>query len=286
MESKNQKVSVVYLIWIPYGVELFRDFAVSYKKYNSGFEHRLILLFNGVNSLDDINPFHAVAKQFDLSYDSFCKQNDQDLETYFWLAEQFNSSYFLFLNSFSLILDNNWLLKLIKHMDDPKVGIISPSGSYQSYCNTVFFNNSWKWDNNKSLKENYLKYKLLIKAIFYWRFLFPSFPNPHIRTNAFLISRKLFLSLKRKKIKNKFMAYQLESGYNSITRQINKKGYEALIVDKNGEAYKITEWNKANIFWKGNQEDLLIDDKQTEYYRSSNNATKNKLNQLAWGKSK
>ncbi len=82
------------------------------------------------------------------------------------------------------------------------------------------------------------------------------------------------------------MAYQLESGYNSITRQIIKKGYEVLIVDKNGEAYKITEWNKANIFWKENQEDLLIGDKQTEYYKSANSATKNKLSQLAWGESK
>ena len=105
----------------------------------------------------------------------------------------------MFLNSFSLILDNDWLLKLTKHIDDPKVGIISPSGSYQSYYDTVFFNNSWKWGGNKSLKENYLKYKLLIKAIFTGVFLFPPFPNPHIRTNAFLISRKLFFKLKNKK---------------------------------------------------------------------------------------
>ena len=283
MKSENPKVSVVYLIWIPFGVELFRNFAISYKKYNSGFEHRLILLFNGVNSSDETNPFHEVAKQFNLAYISFIKQNGLDLEAYFWLAGQSDSNYLLFLNSFSLILNDNWLLKLMQHASRPKVGIISPSGSYQSYYSTVFRNNSWKWDNNKLLKENYLKYKLLIKTIFYWRFLFPSFPNPHIRTNAFLISRELFLSLKRKKLKNKFMAYRLESGYNSITRQIIKKGYEALIVDKNGEAYKITEWGKANIFWKGNQEDLLIGDKQTEQYRLANNATKNKLNQIAWG---
>src|SRR5687768_3513750 len=172
MEPENPKVSVVYLIWIPYGVELFRNFAISYKNYNAGFEHRLILLFNGVNNLDDINPFHAVAKKLGLSYDSFFKQSGLDLEAYFWLAEQFNSSYFLFLNSFSVLLDNNWLLKLIKHMDDPKVGVIAPSGSHQSYYSTVFRNNSWKWENNKSIKENYLKYKLLIKAIFCWRFLF------------------------------------------------------------------------------------------------------------------
>ena len=71
MESENRKVSVVYLIWIPHGVILFQDFVTSYKKYNSGFDHRLILLFNGVSSLNDTNPFHAIAKQFDLSYDSF-----------------------------------------------------------------------------------------------------------------------------------------------------------------------------------------------------------------------
>jgi len=279
------KVSVVYLIWVPYGVTLFQDFVISYKKHNSGSEHRLILLFNGVNDLNDTNPFHAVAKQFDLSYESFYKKNGLDLEAYFWLAKQFDSRYFLFLNSFSLILDNDWLLKLMKHMNSSKAGIISPSGSYQSYYSTVFLNNSWRWDKSKSLKENYLKYKLLLKAIFYWRFLFPPFPDQHIRTNAFLITRKLFLSLRINSLKNKFMAYQLESGYKSMTRQIIEKGYDVLVVDKNGKAYKISEWNKANIFWKGNQEDLLIGDKQTEYYRSSNDATRNKLRQLAWGES-
>ncbi len=44
MKTENPKVSVVYLIWIPYGVELFRDFATSYKKYTSGFEHQLGLI--------------------------------------------------------------------------------------------------------------------------------------------------------------------------------------------------------------------------------------------------
>jgi hypothetical protein len=283
MASENTKVSVVYLIWIPYGVELFRNFATSYKKFNPGLNHRLILLFNGVNTLEDINPFNEVAIFFGLNYESFCKQNGQDLEAYFWLAKQLNSSYFLFLNSFSLILDNNWLLKLMKNMDDPKVGIVSPSGSYQSYYNTVFFYNSWKWDNIRSLKENFLKYKLLLKAFVYWRFLFPAFPNPHIRTNAFLIRGELFLNLRRNKLKNKFMTYRLESGFSSITRQLIKKGFQALVVDKNGKAYQIHEWNRPNIFWKGNQEDLLIADKQSEEYRLAPPTIKSKLKELAWG---
>lgn len=286
MESENSKVSVVYLIWVPYGVELFKDFVISYKKYSSGFSHRLVLLFNGVNSLDDTHSFHTVARQSHLEYESFYKQSGLDLDSYFWLSKQIQSNYILFLNSFTLFLDNNWLLKLMKPVEDPKVGIISPSGSYQSYYSTVFLKNSWRWENTKSLKENYLKYKLLLKAIFYWRFLFPPFPNPHIRTNAFLISRELFLSLKIKKLKNKLMAYQLESGYNSITRQIIKRKYEVLIVNKEGKTYKVNEWSNTNIFWKGNQEDLLISDKQTEYYRSSDDDIKNKLCQLAWGKLK
>ena len=285
MESPNSKVSVVYLIWPPYGVELFRNFLISYKKYSPGFEHNLVLLFNGATGLDDTEPFREISRQFNLSCDSISKQSSLDLEAYFWVAKQFNSTYFLFLNSFCVILDDNWLLKLIKHMNDARVGIVSPSGSYQSFYNTVFFNNSWKWNNHQSLKENYLKYKLLIKAVLYWRFLFPPFPNPHIRTNAFLIRRELFLSLKRKKIRNKFMAYRLESCYNSINRQIIKKGYDVLIVDKGGRAYKIKEWNSTKIFWKGKQEDLLISDKQTEYYLSSNEKTKNELSYLAWGKS-
>ena len=47
------------------------------------------------------------------------------------------------------------------------------------------------------------------------------------------------------------MAYRLESGYKSITKQIIKKGYDVLIVDKNGKYIRYQEWNKANIFGKG-----------------------------------
>ncbi len=85
-------------------------------------------------------------------------------------------------------------------------------------------------------------------------------------------------------MKNKFTAYQLESGYNSITKQIIKHGYEVLIADKNGKAYKIKEWGNTNIFWNGHQEDLLISDKQTTLYKESDEKTKNKLSELAWGK--
>ena len=284
MKSENPKVSVVYLVWIPYGVELFRNFIMSYNKYDAGLKHDLILLFNGVNATEDTAPFHEVAKQFDLSYNSFTRQSGLDLDAYFWIAEQLDSSYFFFLNSFSRILADNWLQKLVRYMSNPKIGIISPSGSYQSYYSSVFINNSWKWDREKSVKENYSKYSLLIKAFFYWRFLFPSFPNPHIRTSAFLISRQLFLDIKRKELENKFMAYKLESGYYSITRQILKKGLEVLVVDQDGEAYKIPEWIRTNIFWKGDQQGLLISDKQSEEYRLSNDAIKNKLTKLAWGK--
>lgn len=284
MKSKNPKITVVYLAWIPYGVELFFNFATSYKKFDAGLKHDLILLFNGVNSTDDTIPFHEVAKKFSLSYESFTKKDGLDLDAYFWIAEQLNCDYFLFLNSFSIMLADNWLQKSMQYTSNPKIGLISPSGSYQSYYSSVFINNSCTWDKMKSFKENYSKYKLLIKNLFYWRFFFPSFPNPHIRTNVFLISRELFLSLKRKKLKNKFMAYKLESGYNSITRQIISKGLEVLIVDKAGESYKIPEWVKQNIFWKGHQEDLLISDKQSEEYRLANDAKKNELTQLAWGR--
>jgi len=78
-------------------------------------------------------------------------------------------------------------------------------------------------------------------------------------------------------------AYRLESGYNNITAQIKRKGLEAIVVDKHGNAYKEDEWISSNVFWKGEQENLLVSDNQTMKYALANEETKRYFSLLAWG---
>ena len=281
--SEN-RVSVVHLIWYPLGTEPFRNFISSYCKYKSGHPHELVLLFNGFSNAEDMLPYLQIIEEKKIPYQKLVSNGGrQDLEVYFWAAAQLESTYLLFLNSYSQFLAEGWLEKYMQQSDNPRIGIVGATGSWQSYYRSVFINNDWKWNNTKSPRENFRKFKLLIKASFYWKLLFPDFPNPHIRTNAFMIRRELMTSLKLKKLKNKFAAYQLESGYNSVTSQVLQKGFEAIVIDRFGKSYKKREWVQSKVFWMESQQDLLVSDNQTRMYDLADEETRNKLSFLAWG---
>ncbi len=266
------------------GTGAFNNFISSYCKYNSGHPHQLVLLFNGVSKEEEITPYLKIIAEKKIPFQKLIHYGScHDLDAYFWAAAQLDSRYLLFLNSYSVILDEGWLERFMLQKEVKNVGIIGATGSWQSYYRTVFINNSWRWENARSVKENIRKFKLLIKASIYWRFLFPDFPNPHIRTNAFMMEREVMVSLKRKPIKKKFAAYKLESGVNSLTAQVLAKGMEVVVVDRWGRSYKKGEWAQARIFWKENQQDLLISDNQTRKYDQADEKTRTWLSLLAWG---
>ena len=139
-------------------------------------------------------------------------------------------------------------------------------------------------EKGKSIIDHYKKYKLLIKAMIYWRLKFPDFPNPHIRTNAFMINRKLMLRIKYKRLKNKFMAYIMESGRNSITKQVLSMGFDVVVIDRWGGNYNIEQWPDSKTFWIDDQQNLLISDNQTRLYEKAEEEEKSKLAYLAWGR--
>ncbi len=277
-------IAIVHLIWVPYGTGLFEQFVASYRKYKAGYEHQLILLFNGVLQHDELTPYIDIAKKNNLSYQTivysgFC----QDITAYYWVAERVNNSHILFLNSYCELLADNWLVHFARHLNNPKIGMIGATGSWQSYSSSVFQTNSLRWQQGKTLNENFSKYKLFLKTLLYWRFFFPSFPNPHIRTNGFMIEKNVLLSCKKGTLKTKFQAYLFESGRNSLSRQIISKGLTIFIIDKSGNLYEIKNWNKSSIFWSSEQENLLIADNQTKLYSNGDTSLKRKLAHLAWG---
>ena len=281
--DKPDYVSVIHLIWLPYGVALFEQFVASYRKYDSGVEHELVLLFNGVYDKGELLPYLSVIEKYNipcrtLVYEGAC----QDIDAYLWAAGQLNSSYVIFLNSYVEFLAANWLGHFMKHASQ-NVGMVGASGSWQSYYRSAI-DSPWKWESHKSINENLKKYRRFLKATFWWSRFFYDFPNPHVRSNAFLMKRELFLSLERLPLKNKFMAYVLESGKKSITNQVLRKGLNVLIVDRNGNAWVKEQWAESAIFWRSNQVNLLIADNQTRLYDNADTLNKRKMTRLAWGK--
>lgn len=281
----DTKVYVVYLAWLPYGIGYFKSFLASYKKYDAGCRHELIIAFNGFTEASDHVPEdyieYAKEEGVELSgYYSF--PGGQDIDIYFSVARLLEEGLILFLNTYSEINGSGWLKFYVDAKTD-QVGLISATGSNLSYYSAVFQKNVLGWEQGKTIGYHFQKYKLFIKAFLYWRFLFKPFPNPHARSNAFLVSRRNFVEIQKGIIDTKFKAYQFESGRKSMTNYFLKNGKQVLIIDRYGNTYSIGQWKNSKTFWYGNQENLLISDNQTGIYRDADIENRNVMTKLAWG---
>jgi hypothetical protein len=111
-----------------------------------------------------------------------------------------------------------------------------------------------------------------------WRkLIYPSFPNPHIRTAGFIIAsdvlRRIWpggLWYTVELLGYQKFRYLPEHGRGNISQRIESLGLKLLVVDRDGRVWEKADWEKSNTFRSGRQEGLLIADKQTlEYDRAS-----------------
>ena len=281
MHERN--IAVVYLSWLPAGINHFTIFIQSYINHSASLQHDLLILFNGVKDKNELIPYYNLLSVNEISFQEFSLPGGQDIKAYQWIANKIHHKHILFLNTYAEILKDNWLLHFDNAMKKSNAGIVGATGSWQSHYTTVFKKFPLQWEFSKPARYNYRKYKLFLKAFFYWQFLFKSFPSPHIRTSSFYINRETFLKCKTKDIKTKFDAYLFENGRKSLSNKLLKKGLTLIVIDKYGATFSGKEWKESNTFWINNQENLLIADNQTKLYEQSSNEEKSKLSNLAWG---
>ena len=282
--GSSTQITVVYIMWIPLGNKPFDEFIDSYCNFAAGVAHDVVIVFKGnEEEIKHIEQYQKKLSDNNIKYKALFHSEGLDIDTYLFSARQIQTPLIFFINTRSLILAENWLKKYADHFNTNNAGIVSATGSYQSYYTSVMAKNSLKWESGYGVKYNFRKYKLLLKAFFYWRFLFKPFPNPHVRTNTFMIKRDIFLQIKKPVIKQKIDAYKFESGRNSITVQVMRMRYNVLLLDRYGKTYTIPEWPNSNTFWKGSQENLLISDNQTRLYEQADETNKKLMTKLAWG---
>lgn len=155
-----------------------------------------------------------------------------DIGTYRRAALDATTGYVCFLNSFSRPLKANWLAMMLDVAQREDVGLVGCTSSKEAVpC--------------------------------------APFPNPHVRTNAFVMLRELFIELAPvDPTREECLAF--EAGPNSLTRQVKARGLRAVTVPR-------------RPFRWGNQRDLLVADNRTDDYQHAAPERRKFLQQLAWG---
>lgn len=112
---------------------------------------------------------------------------------------------------------------------------------------------------------------------------FPSFPNPHIRSNGFLVRRAHMMAARHGAIHDKLDACEFESGADSLTWQLRRQGLKALVVDRAGTGFDVADWPRSRTFRLGDQQGLLMTDNRTRDFDAQTPAARATQAWMSWG---
>jgi hypothetical protein len=197
-----------------------------------------------------------------------------DIGPYFAAAQEFAAPHFCFLNSFSVVLADDWLATLHGHVLRDGVGLVGATGSWESILSgaTVATGRApWHWRLSHGLAFTPLDQ------------LFDPFPNPHVRTNGFVIARETLLRVGRPRLDRKMHAHLFESGRGGLSAGVRAMGLRLLVVGRDRRAYEPDEWNTSRTFRDGGQENLLVADNQTIAFADADPAQRALLSSMTWG---
>lgn len=295
-------IGIIYLCRFAEGEEPVRSFLASYRAHEAGVDHDLHVVFKGFPDRASLDRFRAL---FDGLVINVIELDDSgfDLGAYVRAARAVTNRRVIFLNTFSRILADNWLRYFDNAMNEPGVGVAGATGSWQSNAASYerilkrLIQRLWGWSekdkpNAGTVAQLPLSIALQPRPAF--RYLFAPFyylyliyqygrhPNPHLRTNAIMVDRAQFLSLRLPDFRTKNDAYRVESGRLSLTRQYMAKGFKPVVIDRNGVSHAIEQWYASSTFWSGGQANLLIGDKRTRAYDAGTPEMRTYLEHSAW----
>jgi hypothetical protein len=279
--SRPDALGVVHLVWAPLGPGPVRSFLRSYHAHPPGIAHELVIVLNGA-------PAEASQNRADgsgagaLTHDGLAaelagtehrlielERPVLDLAAYGLSARALNHPRLCFLNSYSVILADGWLANLAQALDDRGTGLVGATASWESQS---------QWIRGRA---RYWPYQLArLRSA---RRDYPRFPNPHIRTTAFMIERAILLGMNLDAAHDKRDAYLLESGRRSITRQVLERALRAVVVGRDGRVYGVKDWAASRTYRSGEQENLLVADRRTADWLTASPRLRRRLSRDAWG---
>ncbi len=314
------QIGVFYLCRFAEGERPVRRFVDSYRAHPAGLEHDLHVIFKGFSSTTSLGAAQALFT--DLPFHSIeLEDKGYDIASYFAAAALVTNPRLIFFNTFAELLADDWLKKFADALDQPGVGLVGATGSWQSprslYVARVKRGLNWvrhpldylnylgrlraeplagNGDRSPprsgtagdatSVHARQMLRRLsgsvydLLRFDHYLHYV--PYPNPHVRTNAFMIERDRFLALRASSFRTKFGVYKFESGRQSLTQQVLKQGLRPVVVDRYGRIYEMADWKLSSTYWIDQQANLIVADNRTRDYAEGSRQFRARLQAHAW----
>ena len=295
----------MHLVRAQNDLDTLRRFLASYRANPGGVPHDFAVVFKGFRQPADADAHRAMLPAS--GHEAlFVSDVGFDITAYQAAIARWSGRYrhFCFLNSYSELLDPEWLGKLHAQAVLPGVGIAGATGSWNSHqANAlVWFRSKIPWAPKpvaqpiqaaaqaaparktlhhyrrvagEELERGWNAVQLVAQV--------DPFPNPHVRTNAFVILGELMASIATQPVRTKMDAYIFESGRKGLTCQTLRRGKKVVVVGRDGRGSEKEEWAESRTFWQSNQENLLVADNQTRDYEHGTQERRRYLASIAWG---
>ncbi|CAM3411917.1 hypothetical protein MYCO108962_19155 [Mycobacterium colombiense] len=266
------ELTVIHLARGSNGRVPLERFLESYRAHNAGVAHQFLVVFKGYADQNTLTEHEALARTFGAETLRLARDDLFDIGAYHEATREIDTRYVAFFNSFSEILADEWLARLYHGIRQEGVGLVGVTGSWESQTSNAF----------QLMRAQPLPH-LAILWLYKWRFS-PHFPNPHIRTNGFIMQRDTFLALKSPQTRSKQLAWAFESGRSSMTRQIERQGLKVLVAGRDGRYFAASDWPQSATYCANGQSNLIVQDNHTRKYGDGSTATRDEFQYRAWGK--
>lgn len=275
--SYSADVAVIHLARGANPSAALEQFLKSYQLHPAGFPHELIVAFKGYDDSQSLQRHIELAEAAGATSLVLDKDDGFDLAAYRRTAERLKHEYIVCLNSFSEILIDGWLGLLLRALLTPGMGLVGATGSWESISSATFRGLVMHPDRTQRWKLS-----VFMRGVKQY-FLFPRFPNVHVRSNGFAIRRSDFVGLQwPDDLEHKESLHALESGRTGFTRQIMARGLKVAVVGANGQIYQPSEWSRSRTFRSGGQENLLIADNRTRDFSQAAQGIRDWLSLTTW----
>jgi hypothetical protein len=183
----------------------------------------------------------------------------------------------LCLNTHSVVHADDWVAILFDSARKPGVGAAGATGSWESHFST---------QSRLSRPEKAVQKLKRFADLCWYRYHFPKFPNAHLRTNAFMIRRSdlLAFAAQNRLPRTKKKALVIESGRSGLTAFLRRKNMRVVVCGADGAAFSLNDWPASQTYYRGSQENLLVDDNQTRRYRQADNRHRGGMQLAVWGR--